>query len=130
MTTTLFEPPVRPPGAELPLPQQLARLDTARLRAYRENLEFYQGRQWTEPPRRRERRLTFNYAKTIIEKTASYTMSAVSFAADPEDGSPEALERARRAERALRDVYETNALDQLDFDNEIDCSVLGDAAYK
>ncbi len=27
-------------------------------------------------------------------------------------------------------MYEANALDQLDFDNEIDCSVLGDAAYK
>ena len=49
-----------------------------------------------------------------------------SFAVDPEDGSPEAQERARRAERALREVYEANALDQLDFDNEIDCSVLGE----
>ena len=117
----------------LPLPQQLPRLDLSRLRAYRENLEFYQGRQWFEPQRRRERLLTFNYAKTVIEKTASHTMSHVSFVVDPEDGpgdSPQGLERARRAERALRDVYEANALDQLDLDNEIDCSVLGDAAYK
>lgn len=117
-----------PAGATLP--QQLVRMDSARLRAYRENLEFYQGRQWAEPQRRRERRLTFNYAKTIIEKTASYTMSGVAFAVDPEDGSPHAIERARRAEAALREVYEDNALDQLDLDNEIDCSVLGDAAYK
>ncbi|MDO8615539.1 MAG: phage portal protein [Dehalococcoidia bacterium] len=130
MTTSLLDLPLRPPGAALPLPQQLARLDAPRLRAYRDNLEFYQGRQWTEPQRRRERRLTFNYAKTIIEKTASYTMTGVSFVVDPEDGSEESLERARRTERALRDVYEANALDQLDFDNEIDCSVLGDAAYK
>jgi hypothetical protein len=105
-------------------------MDSARLRTYRENLEFYQGRQWTEPQRRRERRLTFNYAKTVIEKTASYTMSGVAFAVDPEDGSPQALERARRAEAALREVYDANGLDQLDLDNEIDCSVLGDAAYK
>lgn len=117
-------------SASLPLPQQLARLDAGRLRAYRENLEFYQGRQWLEWERRRERRLTFNYAKAVIEKTASYTMSGVSFAVDPDDGSAEALARARRTEQALRDVYEANALDQLDFDNEIDCSVLGDAAYK
>jgi hypothetical protein len=112
------------------LPQQLPRMDSARLKAYRENLEFYQGRQWTDFQRRRERRLTFNYAKTIVEKTASYTMAGVSFFVDPEDGSPEARERARRAERALREVYDANSLDQLDFDNEIDCSVLGDAAYK
>jgi hypothetical protein len=117
-------------GTETPLPRQLADLDTNRLRAYRENLEFYEGRQWTESRRRRERRLTFNYARTIIEKTASYTMSGLGSVVDPADGSPEAAENARRAEQALREVYEANALDQLDFDNEIDCSVLGDAAYK
>jgi hypothetical protein len=110
--------------------QQIARLDPARLRAYRENLEFYQGRQWTDPARRRDRRLTLNYAKTVIEKTASYTMAGVSFVVDPEDGSSEAAARARRAETVLREVYDANGLEQLDFDNEIDCSVLGDAAYK
>lgn len=118
------------PTETMPLPQQLARADSDRMRRYREHLEFYQGRQWLEPQRRRDRRLTFNYAKTVIEKTASYTMSGLSFAADPEDGGAEAESRARRAEAALREVYEANALDQLDFDNEIDCSVLGDAAYK
>jgi hypothetical protein len=110
--------------------QQLARMDAGRLRAYRENLEFYQGRQWSDPLRRRERRLTLNYAKTVIEKTASYTMSGLSFVVDPEDGSAEAAARARVAERAIQEVYEANSLEQLDFDNEIDCSVLGDAAYK
>ena len=114
----------------LPLPQQLERLDSPRLRAYRENLEFYQGRQWLDNQRRRERRLTFNYAKTVIEKTASYTMAGVGFVVDPEDGSAEAIAAARRAEQALREVYEANNLEQLDFDNEIDCSVLGDAACK
>jgi len=112
------------------LPQQIARLDASRLRAYRENLEFYQGRQWTDSQRRRERRLTFNYARTVVEKTASYTMNSVSSVVDPTDGSPEALEDARRVEAVLRDVYEQNGLDQLDFDNEVDCSVLGDAACK
>jgi len=125
-------PTLSPPSLpdSLPLPQQIARMDADRLRAYRENLDFYHGRQWTEPRLRRERRLTFNYARTVIEKTASYTMAGVSVAVDPEDGSPEALAHARRAEAALRAVYEANALDQLDFDNEVDCSVLGDAAYK
>ncbi|MEO8457187.1 MAG: phage portal protein [Chloroflexota bacterium] len=113
-----------------PLPQQLARLDSERLRFYRENLDFYHGQQWTEGRRRRDRRLTLNYARAVIEKTASYTMTGVSFVADPEDDSPEAVERARRTERAIREVYEANGLEHLDFDNEIDCSVLGDAAYK
>ena len=114
----------------LSIPQQLEHADPERLRQYREHLEFYQGSQWFEPRRRRDRRLTFNYAKTVIEKTASYTMSGVSFAVDPEDGTAESLEHARRAEAALAEVYEANNLEQLDFDNEIDCSVLGDAAYK
>ncbi|MCH7484442.1 MAG: phage portal protein [Chloroflexi bacterium] len=119
-----------PPRADVPLPQQLTTLDSERMRAYRGNLEFYEGRQWTESQRRRERRLTFNYARTIVEKTASYTMSGLASVVDPADGSPEAAEASRRSEQALRDVYDANALDQLDFDNEIDCSVLGDAAYK
>jgi hypothetical protein len=57
-------------------------------------------------------------------------MSGLASVVDPVDGTPEAAEAARRTEGALRDVYDDNALDQLDFDNEIDCSVLGDAAYK
>ncbi len=114
----------------MPFPQQIARLDLDRLRVYRENLDFYHGAQWLEARRRRERRLTFNYAKTIVEKTASYVISGYSSLVDPVDGSPEELERARRAESALREVHEANNLDQLDFDSEIDCSILGDAAYK
>lgn len=109
--------------------QQMSQRDSDRLRRYRENLDFYEGRQWTDV-RRRDRRLTFNYARAVIEKAASYTMSAPVVVVDPADASPEAAERARRAEQAVREVYEANALDQLDFDNEVDCSVLGDAAYK
>jgi hypothetical protein len=124
MTVTL---PTAPDSTSATTPQQLARADSDRLRRYRQHLE---GRQWSEPRRRRDRRLTFNYAKTVIEKTASYTMSGVSFAVDPDGASEEATERARRTEAALREVHDANALDQLDFDNEIDCSVLGDAAYK
>ena len=130
MIETLQRPPSGTPMNGMPLPQQIARLDPARLRAYRENLEFYHGGQWPEPRRRRERRLTFNYAKAIVEKTASYVISGYSSLVDPADGSPEEVERARRAESALREVHEANNLDQLDFDNEVDCSVLGDAAFK
>ena len=112
------------------LVDQLARLDGTRLRAYRDNLAFYQGQQWPGTQRRRERRLVFNYAKTLIDKCASYLMNGVSFVVDQADGSETAQEAARRAERALRDVYDRNNLAQLDFDSEIDTSILGDGAWK
>ena len=109
---------------------QLTRLDSARLRAYRENLAFYRGQQWPGSGRRRERRLVFNYAKTLVDKTSSYLMSGLSFVVDPEDGSEEEQQRARRTEKALREIYEANNLAQLDFDSEIDASTLGDGAFK
>jgi hypothetical protein len=112
------------------LVDQLARLDGTRMRAYRENLSFYQGQQWPGTPRRRDRRLVFNYAKALIDKSASYVMSGVSFAVDEEDGSDESRDVARRSERVLRDVYEANSLAQLDFDSEVDTSILGDGAWK
>jgi hypothetical protein len=109
---------------------QIARRDGARLRVYRENLAFYRGQQWLGQPRRRDRRLVFNYARAIVHKTASYLMSGLSFAVDPLDGTTEAQEAARRAERALGAVYGENGLEQLDFDSEVDTSVLGDGAFK
>jgi hypothetical protein len=74
--------------------------------------------------------LVFNYAKTLIDKLASYVVSGVSFVVDEDDASEEARQRARRTEKALREVYEANNLAQLDFDSEIDASVLGDGIYK
>ncbi len=114
----------------LTIPQQLGRMDTGRLRAYAELLSFYQGDQWPRQMRRRERRLIFNYAKAIVEKTTSYLMSSMHSVVDVEDDSPEAAERARRAEQALREVSEQNNLAQLDFDTELDAAVLGDGAFK
>jgi hypothetical protein len=113
------------------LPEQLRRMDAARLRRYAEHLAFYGGDQW--PPttvRRANRRLVFNYAKAIIDKTASYLTTGLHHAVDPVDDSPEAAARAREAERALARIADENALDQLDFDTEIDASILGDGAYK
>ena len=75
-------------STNLPLPQQIARMDLERLRAYRENLEFYGGAQWAQRCVQRERRLTLNYARTLIDKVTSYLMSELSFAVDPP--SPEA----------------------------------------
>jgi len=115
---------------EVPFPQRLARLDQERLRAYRENLEFYQGLQWQGPSRRHESRLTFNYVRVFVDKLTSYLMSGLTIAVEPWDLSPEAGERARRTEEVLREVRDQNNLEQLDFDTETDCAVLGDGCYK
>ncbi|MFN0147381.1 MAG: phage portal protein [Dehalococcoidia bacterium] len=115
----------------LPLPQQLRRLDEERLRCYRDNLDFYQGTQWAGRARRGERRLTFNYAKALVEKVSSYLLQGAAIQLDARDGDLAAgRERARVAERALSAVESANALAQLDFETELDCAVLGDAAYK
>lgn len=112
----------------LTLPQQINRMDPERLRAYRENLEFYSGSQWLGRSRSRERRLTFNYAKVFVDKITSYLMSSLGFAVDP--ASTEDKEKARRAEEAIYKVYESNNLEQLDFDTELDTAILGDGCYK
>jgi len=114
----------------LTLPQLLARMDSERLRGYRENLAFYNGTQWQGRARPGERRLTFNYAKTVIDKVTSYVMTGVTTIVDPVDASPESAERARRAQEALRRVCDENHLEALEFDTELDTAILGDGAYK
>ena len=110
-------------------PQSLNTLDQDRIKRYRENLDFYNGNQWPST-NRRERQLTFNYVKTFVEKITSYLMSGITPSIIPLDSSEAETERARKAEVALTAAYEQNSLDLLDFDTEIDCSILGDAAYK
>ena len=133
-------------------PSQLARMDTARLSAYRQNLDFYNGSQWTQTSRHRQ--LVFNYAKVAIDKVTSYLMPGLNFACyasrpspdkvgggeGPLSNSPspvngegvegEAEARVRRAEQLLREVYQQNNLQQLDWETEIDAAVLGDGCYK
>ena len=112
------------------IPSQLTRLDTGRMKDYKELLDFYCGRQWEGRERRGERRLIFNYAKVFVEKVTSYLMTGLNFTVDPVDNSNEAGIKARRAESALYRVYEDNHLEQLDLETEIDCAVLGDGCYK
>jgi hypothetical protein len=116
--------------SELPLPQLIARMDGERLRRYRANLDFYHGRQWPGTPRRRERRLTFNYARAVVDKVTSYLMSGLDFAVDPPEDTAEGQALARRTEAVLRRIHEENNLDQLDFETELDAAILGDAAFK
>ena len=118
-------------------PSQLARMDTQRLANYRNNLDFYNGSQWptTSPARQglaggRHRQLVFNYAKVSIDKVTSFLMQGLNFACYPEEDTDELKARARRAEQVLRQVYEENNLQQLDYETEVDTAVLGDGCYK
>jgi hypothetical protein len=109
-------------------PSQLARMDTARLAAYRTNLDFYQGSQW--PATSRHRQLVFNYSKVSVDKTTSFLMQGLAFACYPAADGDELKARVRSAEQLLRHVYEENNLQQLDYETEVDAAVLGDACYK
>jgi len=109
-------------------PSQLARMDSDRLNAYRTNLNFYQGSQWTTASRNRQ--LVFNYARTSIDKVASFLMQGLNVACYPTEEAEELKPRVRRAEQTLRQVYEENNLQQLDWETEIDAAILGDGCYK
>ena len=109
-------------------PSQLARQDNDRLNAYRNNLSFYQGSQWTTSSRNRQ--LVFNYAKTSIDKITSYLMQGLNFACYPSENTDALETRVNAAELLLRQVYEDNNLQQLDWETEIDAAVLGDGCYK
>jgi len=112
------------------IPTQLAGKDMDRIKTYRELLDFYHGVHWEGRGIRGEKRLIFNYAKVLVDKVTSYLMSGINFAVDAIEDSDEARARAQRAEAALYRVYEYNNLEQLDFETEVDCAILGDACYK
>ena len=114
-------------------PSQLSRLDTARLAAYRTNLDFYNGSQWQQTSRNRQ--LVFNYAKVSIDKCTSFLMQGLGFACYPNSmnatNSKNSLNaHVNKAEQILRHVSEDNNLNQLDYETEIDAAILGDGCYK
>lgn len=115
---------------DLTLPQRVARMDADRLRAYRQNLEFYRGFQWPGTNRRNERRLVFNYARVLVEKVTSYLVNGMSFSISPMAQGREAEDLARQAEVAVRQAYDRNGLEELDLETEMDAAVLGDGCYK
>ena len=118
-----------------PLPQLLKTLDRDRLAAYDRNLRFYNGDQW--PPARTataRRRLTLNYARAAIDKITSNLIADRRLQISPRaaGGAPADAElaAARAAELALADLSDLNSLPRLDYETEVDASVLGDGAYK
>ena len=104
--------------------------DRERMRGYKDLLEFYQGKHWPGRERWGEKRLTFNYARIFIDKLTSYLMTGVNYTVEALHDTPEDRAQAEKAEKALAEVYEENGLEQLDYETETDCAVLGDACYK
>jgi hypothetical protein len=108
---------------------ELARKDADRKKGYSDYLDFYNGIQWTRRTRR-EKQLTFNYAKVFIDKITSYLMSESVFAVDPLNDNEADVATAAAAEKAIGQVVIDNNLEELDFATEIDAAILGDGCYK
>ena len=111
-------------------PSHLEQTDLARIRNYHQMLDFYNGKQWQSRSIRGEKQLSFNYARTIIDKVTAYMMAGVHCKVNTADDSEDAREKTSKAEKALQGAYIANNLEQLDFDTETDCAILGDACYK
>jgi Phage portal protein, SPP1 Gp6-like len=110
---------------------ELMNMDRERMDRYRQYLGFYDGRQWPDLLRPGEKRITFNYARIFVRKTATYLLGQpAGIMALPADESAEAATRAARMEKLLYHVHEQNGLESADFDTAIDSAVLGDGAYK
>src|SRR3990172_6253452 len=117
--------------AETPLPQQLKKRDQERLAGYAAALAFYQGNQWdSQTPPRRARRLTLNYVRAVVSKTASYVMQGAAINASPRSDGAGDVRAAAAAEQSLAEVSHANGLPRLDLVSEVDAAVLGDGAYK
>ncbi len=111
-------------------PSQLEQLDLERIRNYRQMLDFYNGSQWQSRSIRSEKQLSFNYARAVIDKVTAYMMAGAHCKVDASENCEEARGKAIKAEKVLQQVYADNNLEQLDFDTETDCAILGDACYK
>jgi hypothetical protein len=108
-------------------PHTLTAADRARFARYAEAAAFVDGAQWLGRPRRGEHRLTFNYARVVVRKTAAYVYPApVTFTIAPQ--GDDAV--ANAAERVLADLLAELDLGRLDVDLCIESAILGDAAVK
>lgn len=104
--------------------------DTIRRAGYQGLMDFYEGRQWNTRPRRTtDTRTTVNYARPMIRKAVSYSLSEPVTHSIPKTESL-SEEAAQRAERSLNDALSAAGANDLDAQLLTDASVLGDAAIK
>ncbi|MEJ7838638.1 MAG: phage portal protein [Thermomicrobiales bacterium] len=105
--------------------------DRARFNRYRHASDFASGMQWNERQRRGESRLTFNYAQTLLRKSASYVFPApVSFSISPVSSDAAATSAAAEAEHWLNSVAARLDLAQLDLAMASEIATLGDGVAK
>ena len=133
MTTTTpngVPAPTTVRAASIPLPRTLVTRDTDRMRRYREYLDYHEGRRGGPPRSGRDRVHTFNYARAIVEKGASYLVTDHRPLVHPLTNGVEARREAVAAETLLREVWDANDLARLDIETEIDTATLGDGAFK
>src|SRR5215210_5716209 len=97
--------------------------DSARWARYAEYRAAYNGQQWEGLPRPGERRLTFNYARTFVNKAASYLMGQPpQIRVEADEGARAggqglgAGEQARAAEAYLASVAAWNRLAAVDLE--------------
>jgi hypothetical protein len=103
--------------------------DVERLNRYREYLEFYEGDQWERRRRAGETRLTFNYARALVRKVASYVFPEPVVHSVREDAGGSDQQR-ELAEHLLHELNTEQNLHTLDFQTLVDASVLGDGCFK
>ena len=121
---------LRAPARALPFPRSLVERDRERLARYREFLDYYEGRRGTPPGSRRERLLSFNYARAFVEKGTSYLVTPHRASVVALEDTSEGRRRASEVERVLQQLWEDNDLERLDLDSEFDTATLGDGAFK
>ncbi|MFN8594014.1 MAG: phage portal protein [Thermomicrobiales bacterium] len=105
----------------------LTAADRARFARYAEAIAFVDGAQWLGRQRRGETRLTFNYARVMVRKTAAYVFPAPVTFTIPAAGDETV---ANAAERILAECGAVLDLGRLDVDLCIEAATLGDAAVK
>ena len=108
-------------------PATLSPDDRLRLARYAEARDFFEGAQWPGRSRRGETRLTFNYARAVVRKTAAYVFPAPVTFTVPADG---AAATANAVEQTLAALIAELDLGRLDVDCCIEAAMLGDAAVK
>ena len=111
------------------LPADWPAEDRARVARYEEYARFADGDQWIGRARRGETRLTANYARTLIRKTASYLFpDPVRFSIEPRASDDPAT--AAHAERLLNGLLDRLESGHLELDLAIESATIGDAAMK
>jgi hypothetical protein len=105
--------------------------DRSRFARYRHFRDFASGNQWPDRARRGEQRLTFNYARALLRKTASYVFPApVTFGVAATSASESDQAAASAAERWLNDLTTRLGLAHLDLVMAVEIAILGDGITK